>query len=100
MKVQSQSIVSSIIGTAVPGLLIAILMAVLMGLSTGKIDAGAWQSVVWTLCLGVALAASAVFFLELRTDGSTVFFLMLPLVFLIAVISLCLIPDMVLAWRA
>lgn len=89
-----------ILGTALPGILIAALMALLMGLSTGQINAGAWQTWAWTLCLAGALAASAGFFLELRTDGSTVFFLMLPLVFLAAVITLCLVPDMVLVWRA
>jgi hypothetical protein len=100
MREHQQSATRAIIGTAAPGILIAVLMSLLMCISTGQINAGSWQTWASVLCLAGALAASAGFFLELRTDGATVFFLMLPLVFLAAVISLCLVPDMVLTWMA
>ena len=89
---------STIAGAIVPGTLIAGLMALMAALALGWIQAGPWRPAACGACLLGALAISAAFSFEMKTDGGTVFFLALPLALLGAVLTLCLMPDMVLAW--
>lgn len=89
---------SAIVGGIVPGVLIAGLMALMAGLALGWVHAGPWGPVASGACLFGALAISVFFSFELKAEGGTVFFLALPLALLATVLSLCLMPDMVLAW--
>jgi len=88
----------NIAGGIVPGTMIAGLMVLLAALALGWIEAGPWRPAACGACLLGAIAVSAVFSFEMKTDGGTLVFLALPLTLLGAVLTLCLIPDMVLVW--
>lgn len=89
---------SAIMGGMAQGALVAGLMILTAGLALGWIQAGTWGSAASGACLFGALALSVAFSFEMKADGGVLFLLALPLFLLATVLSLCLMPDMVLAW--
>lgn len=87
-------------GGLVPGAVIGGLMTLAAALVLGWVQWGAWRDPAAFACLAGALVASVAFSFDLKDDGGTLFFLALPLTLLAAVLAICLMPDMVLAWTS